>query len=403
MRPSVVIVGAGPGGAATAVALGQAGHRDVLLLDKDTFPRDKTCGSGLSPNCVALLDTLGLGAEVRERGYFINALRLKTPGGREMVLRSEEAAIILLRKHFDNMLVERATSLGVGFRSGFHAKELILEGGRAVGVRSKDGEEVRADYVLCADGAHSIFSRDPRPRRTISTLMGWWEGFPIEPGTIDMIFDKNIAPLYGWMFPEAEDRVNIGICMDGENADGTKVSRNVRDVFQRFLDDHYRDKLRAAKQIGRFKGHPISYTTWIDHTHGPGVIWLGEAARITHNATGEGIYQAMQSGVYAAEAIGDVLSGKLTEERAMQRYAWTCRKRFTMSFLVGHAVRAVVQTPLLDAVAGLYNSPAARDVFSRVFGSALAGTSLTREKSAAADSPRPSNGASRAPAFGAEA
>src|SRR6185369_2099878 len=105
MLHSVVIVGAGPGGAAAAVELAQQGARDVLLLDKDPFPRDKTCGSGLSPNAVVLLDRLGIGDEVRKRGYFIDAATIVTPGGRAMRFASEQAAIILLRKHFDHLLV----------------------------------------------------------------------------------------------------------------------------------------------------------------------------------------------------------------------------------------------------------------------------------------------------------
>ncbi len=65
MKPSVLIIGAGPGGAAAALSLAKRGVRDVMLLDKDDFPRDKTCGSGLSPNALSTLDELGVGAEVR--------------------------------------------------------------------------------------------------------------------------------------------------------------------------------------------------------------------------------------------------------------------------------------------------------------------------------------------------
>jgi geranylgeranyl reductase family protein len=377
MDPSVVIVGAGPGGASAAVSLAARGVRAVLL-DKDEFPRDKTCGSALSPNGVALLDALGVGAEVRRRGYFIDAARIVTPGGRRMHMASKEAAIILLRKHFDNLLVERARTLGVDFRPGFHVKELVREGGRTVGVRSREGEVVRASCVIAADGAHSIFSLDPRPRRTISTLMGWWEGFPIEPHTIEMVFDKNLSPLYGWMFPEDDTRVNIGICMEGEDASGQKTTRNVREVFQRFLDDHYAPRLRGARQVGRFKGHPISYTTWIGHLSAPGLVLLGEAARMTHNATGEGIYQAMQSGLYAAEAVASVVRGELSWDLAMARYTRACRRRFTLGFAAGHAVRALVETPLLDGIARLYNSPRIRGVVGTALATALAGSKMTQ-------------------------
>jgi geranylgeranyl reductase family protein len=398
MQKRAVIVGAGPGGAAAAVRLAQRGVRDVLLVDKDQFPREKTCGSALSPNGVKLIEELGIGAEVRRLGYVIHSLRLKTPGNREMHLSTEQAAIILLRKHFDNLLVERARQLGVEFRGGFKATELIREGARVVGVRGKDGE-LRADYVLCADGAHSIFSHDPRPKRTISTLMGWWEGFPIEPGTIEMVFDKNLLPLYGWMFPETPERVNIGICIDGEeDAPGARVhdgrkktTRNVRAVFEQFLQDHFADRLAGARQIGKWKGHPISYTTWIRELTGEGMLYLGEGGRMTHNATGEGIFQAMQSGVYAAEALADVLVDGVAEKKAWERYTWRCRKRFTFGFMMGHVLRGALHTPAFDLLAGVYNNPTVRRVATWAVGSALAGSQLSSAAPAVEAAPPPAD------------
>jgi geranylgeranyl reductase family protein len=381
----VVIVGAGPAGGAAAVRLAQRGITDVILLDKDPFPRNKTCGSALSPNGVRLVDELGIGEEVRRLGYAIHSLRLKTPGDREMHFTTKQAAIVLLRKHFDNLLVERACTLGVDFRSSWKAVGLIENNGRAVGVRGRSGAkevEVRARCILCCDGAHSIFRRDPRPLRTISTLMGWWEDFAFEPGTMEMVFDTKLSPLYGWMFPETSERVNIGICMDGENENGGKTSRNVRDVFQQFLSDHFRDRLHHARQIGRFRGHPISYTTWIDHCTAPGVVYTGEAARITHNATGEGIWQAMQSGIYAADMLADVVEGRKSEEQAFYDYTQKLRKRFTFAFFMGHILRGALRTPLLDAVALIYNRPLVRRFASWAIGSALAGSQLSADESA---------------------
>lgn len=381
-HPTAVIVGAGPGGATCALALARRGVRNVVLLDKDDFPRDKTCGSGLSPNCVTLLGELGLAAEVRRRGYPINAMRLVTPGHRELHLRTEEAAIVLLRRDFDHLLVDGARRLGVDFRPRHKVTEILYQGGRAVGVRGKDFT-VHADWVLCADGAHAVFSDDPRPRRTISTLMGWWDDFAFEPNQIEMIFDRHLAPLYGWLFPEGEGRVNIGICIDGEDAQGRKTERNVRAVFARFLDDHFRDRLARARQVGKLKGHPISFTTWIDHLGKEGLLYLGEAARMTHNATGEGIYQAMQSGVYAAEAVADVAGGRLPEAAAWRRYTWACRRRFTPSFAVGHLVRGAVQTPLLDWIAALYNNPLLRRAATFAIASALTGSHVSDRMSPA--------------------
>ncbi|MDB4971106.1 MAG: putative electron transfer oxidoreductase [Myxococcales bacterium] len=378
MRNTAVIIGAGPGGAAAAVRLAQRGVKDIVLVDKDRFPREKTCGSALSPNGLKIAEELGIGVDVKRLGYHIHSLVVVTPGKRQMHLRTTEgAAVVLLRKHFDNLLVERAKALGVQFRSEFRATELVRDGGgRVVGVRGKD-DEIHADYVVAADGAHSIFSNDQRPKRTISTLMGWWEGMEFAPGTMEMIFDKNLSPLYGWMFPETDARVNIGICMDGEGPDGRKTERNVRDVFARFLEDHYASRLAGTRQIGKLKGHPISYTTWIRDCSDDGILFLGEAARITHNATGEGIFQAMQSGMYAADAVADVVSGRATEAKAWAHYTWQCRQRFTFGFVMGHVLRGALKTPLFDAIALAYNSPSVKKVATWALGSALAGSHLT--------------------------
>ena len=375
MTLDVLVVGAGPAGAAAAAALASRGVPRVLLLDRATFPRDKTCGSGLSPNAIALAEELGIGEELRRQAVPIQSVKIVTPGGRAMVLLSNADAVVLLRRTFDNLLFERARSLGVDFEGGVRVSELLREGGRVLGVRTADGREIRARFVLCADGAHSVFSTDPRPRRSISTLMGWWDGAAFEHGQIEMVFDRNLAPLYGWLFPEGGARVNIGVCMEGPR-EGARAERNVRDVFARFLDDHYAARLRHATQVGKLKGHPIVHTTWLANITTPGALYVGEAARVTHNATGEGISQAMQSGIYAAEAVSDVIAGRTTEGEAWRGYVRSHRRRFTASFLAGHALRAVVSSPILDGIAALYNQPAIRRTVVRVLGSALAGSTV---------------------------
>src|SRR5713101_3132174 len=374
MDAQVLIVGAGPAGASAAVALAQAGVTDVLLLDRDRFPRDKTCGSGLSPAAIQLAEQLGVGAELRARANPVQSVRFVTPGNREIVMPAHGAAVILLRKEFDNLLVDRARALGVRVEEGFRAIELIRDGRRTVGVKSFDGRERTGRFVLCADGAHSIFSPDRRPRRHISTLMGWWENADLPPGRLDMIFDRRLAPLYGWMFPETATRVNIGICVDAQDSQGNAVKRNLRSAFREFLDAHYREALRHARQVGRLKGHPIAFTTWVAKCTAPGALWVGEAARVTHNATGEGISQAMQSGIFAAEAVASVVSGECSERSAWRNYLWRHRRQFTPGFAAGHLLRAVVDSSVLDRVARAYNSTSGQRLIQRLLGSALTGT-----------------------------
>ncbi len=375
MDSRVLIIGAGPAGASAAVALAQRGVTDVLLLDRDQFPRDKTCGSGLSPAALHLAETLGIGERVRARANPIEWVRLVTPGGEELLLPGNAAVVISLRRDFDQLLVDRARELGVGFQPGFRASGLVRDGaGRVVGVRSFEGEELRASFVLCADGAHSIFSPDRRPKRFISTLMGWWEGSSLPQRRLDMVFDRNLAPLYGWMFPETATRVNIGICVDGQDAQGRRAGRDLRALFERFVHDHYREMLRDAHPLGKLRGHPIVFSTWVSHCAAPGALWVGEAARVTHNATGEGISQAMQSGLFAAEAISSVVHAERSEQAAWRHYVWQHRRRFTAGFASGYLVRALVASRALDGLARAYHSAWGQRLIERLLGSALTGT-----------------------------
>lgn len=102
----------------------------------------------------------------------------------------------------------------------------------------------------------------------------------------------------------------------------------------------------------------------------PGALFLGEAARLTHNATGEGISQAMESGTLAAEAVARALQGE-SESKAWKSYVQAHRKRFTSAFIAGHLLRTVVDSPILDGVADVYNNPLVRKVVVKLLGFGL--------------------------------
>jgi flavin-dependent dehydrogenase len=184
---------------------------------------------------------------------------------------------------------------------------------------------------------------EQRPRHLIQAIMGWWEGVSFRPHHVEMIFDRMVSPLYGWLFPEDDKRVNIGITYQDD-----AMAQNARELFQRFLDKHYGERLHGAMQIGAWKGHPIAFSYDIGELVGPGRLVLGEAGLMTHPATAEGIYQGMRSGMLAAEAVADVLQGRASEPDALARYERRCRNTFRVSFLGGALFRAAVKTPALD-------------------------------------------------------
>jgi menaquinone-9 beta-reductase len=362
-KAQVVVIGAGPAGSATALHLAQLGVTDVAIVDLHDFPRHKTCGSGLSPRSIQTLEELEVWDAIEPIAYPIHGIRIVTRDGHDAWVTGGEdaAAAICLRHDLDFEIHKRSLERGVTFFSGFFADEPILRGDRWVGIRARDGREIRADWVVVANGAHTTFSTSEGKKHAIHTIMGWWEGVEYRPHHLEMIWDDLTLPYYGWLFPETAARVNIGITYEDDHK-----QKNARRIFQAFLDKHYRERLKGATQLGKWKGHPIVYTYRTGKLHSPGRIVVGEAGRMTHPATGEGIYQGMRSGMFAAEAIADILSGRTVERDALARYDRRCAKTFLPAFWAGGLVRGVLRTPLLDYIVKAGNLPRVKAAAARV-------------------------------------
>ncbi len=355
LEADVVIVGAGPAGTAMAAHLGQIGVANVTLLDKHDFPRDKTCGSGVSPKGIQVLRDLGLWEEVKKEAYAIQGLRLVTPQGVESYLSggAKADAVVCQRRVLDHLILKKALAGGVRFEPNFNVDKLIEEQGRVVGVTGKDGRSVRAKYTIIAGGTHCSISHGPtgaptrgklvperRPRKMIQAIMGWWDNVPFRENFLEMVYDPEVVPYYGWLFPESPTRVNIGITYEDPNG-----KRNARELFAGFLDRQYKDRLAGATQVGGWKGHPVAYSYDIEGLTSPGRFVIGESGLLTHPATAEGIYQGMKSGMLAAESVRDILVRGVPEVTAFAEYERHVKEVFRLSFIGGGIFRRLMKTP----------------------------------------------------------
>jgi len=178
------------------------------------------------------------------------------------------------------------------------------------------------------------------------------------PDRYVLIFDRKLSPYYGWLFPEGPSRVNIGICYED-----VRHEKNARVLFQAFLDKHYKTRIAAGVQAGPFKGHPISYCYSLGPLYEKGRVVIGEAGRMTHPATAEGIYQGMWSGMLAAKALAGALQGE-AEKAAFGAYQAACRKQFQTGFQAARLWRGAMRTPLLDCFARIVQTPAARNMLA---------------------------------------
>ena len=366
IRASVAIIGAGPSGTAAAARLGQLGVEGVVLVDRADFPRDKTCGSGVSPKGIQVLRELGVWAEVEPHAYCIGGIRLVTPGDREVYMSAGRAAeaVVCQRRVLDHVLLKAARDRGVRFLPHFVADSVLESHGRTDGFVARDGRRVEARFTVVAGGTHCQLGVSARPRRMIQAIMGWWDGVPFRAHHVEMVFDKALAPYYGWLFPESPERVNIGITYEDP-----RLERNARRLFVDFLEKHYGERLRHARQVGPFKGHPIAYSYDVARLTAPGRLVVGEAGLMTHPATAEGIYQGMRSGVLAAEALCDALEGRASEAVAFGAYERRCRRAFLASFLGGGLFRRLVRTPVLDWLVRASEQPAVRTATAKLMAS----------------------------------
>src|SRR6185436_14267335 len=138
----------------------------------------------------------------------------------------------------------RAERSGAKFVQGYKAIRALRDpSGRIRGIT--DGKnDVEADLTLFCDGAHSRFSVDRRPRQQIATIMGWYEGIPYTPGVLEMWFDARVRPWYGWLFPETETRVDIGICYHPDDTEDPKK------IFAEVVERNVGKRWAGATQVG---------------------------------------------------------------------------------------------------------------------------------------------------------
>lgn len=343
----IAIVGAGPAGATAALCLARQKRHDVVLLDRDLFPRLKTCGSVLSPRCIALCDELALAPTMQPIAHGLRALRLTGPTGRASTLRGSDSAWVIPRARFDAELVRAAERAGARFEQGFDATQALRDpAGRIRGV-SDGAREIEADLTLFADGASARFSEDRRAKRHIATIMGWWEGVAHLPDQMEIWFDRRVAPWYGWLFPETRDRVNIGILHDPLDPSDPK------EILGEILERQVGDRLKGARLIREHRSAPIVYAEQIGPIAAPGALWLGEAARLTNAATGEGIFHAMKSAAIATDAITRHEGGAALGHA----YESAIRRSFNARMRLAIALMRFAGTPAFSWMSSLISLP----------------------------------------------
>ena len=377
----VVVVGAGPGGAATAYWAASAGL-EVLLLDKASFPRDKVCGDGLTPRAVAELVRMGL--PLREEDGWIRNRGLRVHGGGHIVelpwpeLSSYPAyGLAKRRSGLDQQLVEHARAAGAKVLEHTAVTGPLVDEhtGRVIGVTAKVAGDtplvLRAPLVVAADGVSSrlatALGRSPRPDRPMgvavrtyfrsprhddpwmTSYLELWDGAP-GVGTL--------MPGYGWIFGLGDGTVNVGLGSVSSTNAATKV--DYRDLFRTWMANAPEEwELTPENQDGPLRGAALPMGFNRGPLYGDGVMLVGDAGGMVSPFNGEGIAYALAAGRVAAEAAAQGLArgSAAGRERAFAAYQTRMRDDLGGYYTLGRIFVKLIEHPQVMRICTRYGLP----------------------------------------------
>lgn len=339
IKRDVIVAGAGPAGAICAAYLAKAGL-DVLLIDKDVFPRDKVCGDMIREGFVKHIKELDAIDLLDEKSTCVRKLKLMSASGNEALVPFE--CYSLSRYELDKLLVDTAVSWGAEFRQDCRLEDVIIEGGKVCGVvvREKGAKyQLLCRMVIGADGVNSQLAKalDVQEEDPAGIWMGarsYFKGVKLDgkltKGQYDaggvFAFDDKSGPAYFWVMPVGRDGVKKGVCNVGMLLKGRDVC-SADDILGRLdswmaSDEAVREMFDGAERLGDWKFGNIADNTQKREPVGEGYVLVGDVAAQIVPLFGDGLSAAADTAKAAADAVRSAFeSGDFSADLIKEVYA----------------------------------------------------------------------------------
>lgn len=345
----LLVVGAGPAGAVAALTAARTGL-SVSLHDRATFPRDKTCGDGLTVDALRRLERIGLEPASVAGWEPVRDAVLHSPSGREVPLPLPAGGQFLAvapRINLDAAVLDLARAAGAKVHEGSPLESVGHEAD-AVVARFSGGGPVRARWVVAADGAFSPVRRALTPGRRAE--LGRFHAFRqyfsgVDDRRLHVVFEPDVLPGYFWVFPLPGGRANVGFGVVRAPGVPTRYLAALwRDLVTR---PRIRTILGGAVADGRHTAWPIPAGLAPGDLAFGRVLFAGDAAAVGDPMTGEGIAQALATGEAAARAVAGALHahGGDNPTRVRASYAAAVEAELGADHRFAHALGRLLRTP----------------------------------------------------------
>ena len=323
----VLVVGGGPSGAAAAYWLAKAGH-DVTLVERKHYPREKTCGDGLTPRSVKQLNDMGLADALTKHHRFEGLRSIAFGHTLEMRWPSHPDyppyGYVVTRHDLDYLVAQNAEKAGATVWDQTEATAPIVESGLVRGAvikRKETGviEEIRARYVVVADGSLSRFGRALGVSRNKNypqgmAIRGYFTSDRHDDPFIESHLDirdsmGNVLPGYGWIFPVGDGRINVGIGLLSTFHQWKAINTtHLMNEFVSYLDRTSTWGAREETSCGPATGGRLPMAFSVGPQAGPTWLITGDAGGAINPFNGEGIAYAYETGRIAADVLSEALT-----------------------------------------------------------------------------------------------
>lgn len=386
IETDICILGAGPAGATAALFLAKEGV-ECVLVDKATFPRDKVCGDALSGKVVDILNRINPDLTrklaLEQNGLPSWGITLVAPSGQALKLPfpnsgNEAPGFTCPRRQFDNLLAHEVAAMPeIRFLEGVELDPVDSDE-FGIELAEKNGPvRLKAKLTIVANGAYSSFTRHwakvPKELRHygagVSAYYDNVNGFDSR-GFVELHFLESCLPGYFWVFPLPGGQANAGVYIRSDVVSKRKI--NLKERLHSCIYDHpiLKERFAHSQQVGRIRGFGLPLGSKTRNLSGPNYLLIGDAGHLIDPFTGEGIGNAMLSGMLAARQAIKCIGVQDYSAHFLKDYDREIQAHLGGEFRISNWVQRLSGSPYVwNLVVRIANSdPKIQNLLSRMLG-----------------------------------